>query len=99
MKNGTKMGSGAHSGPEGSQGRKKVPKIVWIWFGLGSFLAPCLCLEAFWGGVMFCCFFGRRLFRSLGDFWVPKVPKRAPKWSQNGAQSEPRGTSRTLQEV
>ena len=27
--------------------------------------------------------FLRRLFRSLGDFWAPKVPKRLPKWSQN----------------
>ncbi len=46
VKTGAKMGSGAHSGPEGSQGGKKVPKMVWIWSGLEPFLAPFWHLEA-----------------------------------------------------
>ena len=33
--------------------------------------------------VFFERFFGKVFVRLLGDFWVPKVHQRVPKWSQN----------------
>ena len=83
-----KWGLGAVWGEDGSREAKKVPgpkKITPFWSSFWRLLATFF-------AAFFQCVFGRSLFRLLGDFWMPKGPERLPKWSQNGAGSEPGGT-------
>ena len=87
MKNGAKMDPRAHSGAKGSQGGKKVPKIVWIWFGFASILAPSWHLKAPVWESFFNAFFEGVFFGPWAAFGCP----RCPKGSQNGAKMEPKG--------
>jgi len=78
------MGSGAHSGPEGPQGGKKVPKMVWIWSGLGSFSAPFWYLGAPFRESFFDAFSEGVFFGLWAIFGCPRWPKGL----QNGAKMD-----------
>ena len=83
-----KWGLGPIRAEDGSREAKKEQKTIFLTLFWSSFLRLWVTLfDAFLR-----CFFGRPLFRLFGDFWAPKVPKRLPKWSQNGAEREPEGT-------
>ena len=74
--------------PKKKKSDKKRLDLVWIWPPFGLHFST-------WKHFFRCqflMFFGKYIFRTLGDFWKPKVPKRLPKWSQNGAQRKPGGT-------
>ncbi len=99
MKTGAKMGSEAHSGPEGSQGGKKVLKMVWIWSGLGSFWAPFWYLKAPFRE-SFLMLFREGSFsvfgRLLGARGAQKGSKMEPKRSPKRARGHPLGSVKTM---
>ena len=74
--------------PKKKKSAKKRLDLLWIWPPFGVHFST---WEHFFR-CQFLMFFGKYIFRTLGDFWKPKVPKRLPKWSQNGAQRKPGGT-------
>jgi len=83
VKKSTRRGPMAHWGQKGPPEHQKAPNtyldksiLEIIWEALGHFLE-----------IIFDVFFLWHIFRSLGDFWTPKVPKRLPKWSPNGGKS------------
>jgi len=88
MENGAEMGPGGHLGAKGSQGGKKVPKMVWIWSGFEPFWAPFWDLAASFSEAFFNVFFGGVFFAP----WATFGSQRCPKGSQNGAKMEPKGS-------
>jgi len=87
MNNGAKMGSLDRFGRGGLPGGKTPPQKHSIWEVILETVGP------MFRGYFFMCFFRRPLFRSSGDFWAPKVPRRLPKRSRNGVRDMLGGTS------
>ena len=99
IQNGAKIGPGTLLGAKGPRGRKKVPKMVWIWSGLEPFLAPFWDFQAdFWR--LFLMSFFKACFSVLGPLLgakgAQKAPKMEPKWSRKGARGHPLGSVKCM---
>ena len=77
MKNGAKIGPGTASGAKRAQGGKKVPKMVWIWSGFESFLAPFCHLEALFWKSFFVVFLEGNFFSPWAFFGAQGAQKAA----------------------